>query len=173
MYGRGGADSLVGGAGVADYLDAGDDDDEIDGRGGQDTILAGAGNDLIRLGMPTARRHPIVQGGGGDDFIVLTATTGSRRPRHPRGTGADIEIASRRAQPLRANSSRPRRRPRRRRRHVTIKRLDGTGVDSRHRRCRPHRHEHGPDRPRHGSGQPGHQDPPAGLRRTPTTAPPT
>src|SRR4029078_6916504 len=83
-------------------LAAGAADDDIDGRGGADTILAGAGNDLIHLGMPTAAGHPIVEGGAGDDFIALTATTGADSLVVQAGTGADVEIVG--VQSLRANS---------------------------------------------------------------------
>ena len=45
-YGRGGFDTLIGGAGD-DYLDGGDNGDRVVGNGGDDNLMGGVGRDRI------------------------------------------------------------------------------------------------------------------------------
>ncbi|HEY2071711.1 MAG TPA: calcium-binding protein [Rhizomicrobium sp.] len=79
VFGEGGNDVLLGGAG-SEYLDGGTGSDVINGGGGNDTLLAegtsavidgGDGNDTISMG-PFLTTGDLIDGGSGKDNLILS-----------------------------------------------------------------------------------------------------
>lgn len=68
LFGAGGNDSLIGGAGP-DYLSGGNGDDSLEGRAGGDTLSGGAGRDLLLGGDGSDS----LEGGGHNDLIYTHA----------------------------------------------------------------------------------------------------